>query len=74
MEFLIIPLALAIMMVLGVIVGRLSLSYKKIGRFIINKDDPKEPAFWLELKYDLDVIEKQSICGLEVVFHTKPPE
>lgn len=59
-----------IMFVLGVITGRLLRSYKKAGRFMINKDDPTRPAFWLSLDYDLDVIEKQHTIGFTVTQHT----
>ena len=65
---------------LGVLAGRLSHSYKKVGRFVINVDDPtKQSAFWLEFDYDLDVLERQAVIGLETKFHhaathSDPPE
>lgn len=59
-----------IMFALGVITGRLLRSYKKIGRFKINDGDPEKPAFWLELDYDLDTIERQKTIGFQVKHHT----
>ena len=65
------------MFLLGVLTGRLSKSFKKVGRFVINVDDPQKPAaFWLEFDYDLDVLERQAIIGLETTFHyshSSPP-
>lgn len=58
-----------IMFVLGVITGRLLRSYKNIGRFCINNGDPKKPAFWLELDYDLDTIERQKTIGFKIKYH-----
>lgn len=60
-----------IMFALGVISGRLLRSYKTIGRFCINNGDPKKPAFWLELDYDLDTIERQKTIGFKVNYHTE---
>lgn len=71
MSALILPVLYGLLMfVLGVITGRLLRSYKKAGRFMINKDDPTRPAFWLSLDYDLDVIEKQHTIGFTVTNHT----
>ena len=58
---------------LGFIAGRLSKRFKKIGRFVINEGDPTKSAFWLELDYDLDVIERQDTIGLKVHFHNSQP-
>ena len=76
MESFFIPIALGFaMFLLGFIAGRLSKSYKKIGRFVINDGDPKKSAFWLELDHDLDVIERQKVIGLEIMLHSfQPPQ
>lgn len=56
--------------VLGIIAGKLSSpKYKNVGRFNINKGDPKKPAFWLELDHDLDVLERQAVIGFTIIFH-----
>ena len=65
------------MFLLGVIVGRLSKPCKNVGRFVINDGDPLKPAFWLQLDYDLDVLERQAVLGLTVHHHSshnRPPE
>ena len=74
MESFVIPVIFGfVMFLLGFIAGRLSKSYKKIGRFVINDGDPKKSAFWLELDHDLDVIERQKVIGLQVLIHSFPP-
>lgn len=71
MEYFIGPIVFgAIMFLLGFVVGRLSKSYRKIGRFVINDGDPTKSAFWLELDHDLDVIERQKVIGFRVMFHS----
>jgi hypothetical protein len=45
----------------------------KVGRFMINNDDPMRPAFWLELDYDLDVLEKQRSITFQIKLHTQSP-
>lgn len=55
--------------ILGIVTGRLSKRCKMVGRFVMNIDDPKKPAFWLELDYDLDVLERQGVLGLKVDRH-----
>ena len=73
MESFVIPVVFgAIMFLLGFAAGRLSKAYKKIGRFVINDGDPTKSAFWLELDHDLDVIERQKVIGLRVIFHSLP--
>lgn len=54
---------------LGVLLGQYLKRYKNIGRFMINDGDPQRPAFWLELDYDLDVIEKQRKVILSIKHH-----
>lgn len=74
MLYLIVPIAAATFtFVLGILVGRLSKSFKKIGRFMINDGDPQKDAFWLEIDYDLDVIERQDVIGFEVKYHSAQP-
>lgn len=74
MERLILPLLIAVLVLcIGFLLGRASKRYKKIGRFVINEGDPTKSAFWLELDYDLDVIERQDTIGLTVQFHTYQP-
>lgn len=64
----------AIVFILAFIAGRLSKSCKNIGRFMINQNDPKKPAFWVEMDYDLDVIERQDKISFDVLFHYPPDE
>ena len=76
MELLIFPILCAVAtFIIGFIAGRISKSlpkYTEIGRFVINDGDPTKSAFWLELDHDLDVIERQDIIGLKVLFHSPP--
>lgn len=53
--------------------GRISKRNTKVGRFMINNDDPMRPAFWLELDYDLDVLEKQRSITFQIKFHRQSP-
>ena len=67
----ILPIALFL---LGLVTGLLIKgSYKEVGKFVINENDPTKPAFWLHLEYDLDVLEKQRVLGLKVTTHTIEP-
>ena len=65
-------LACVAVFILGVFAGRLSKGGKKIGRFFINYNDPKKPAFWLDMDHDLDVIEKQNQIIFDVKYHEPP--
>lgn len=59
--------------VAGVILMKIASRVLKIntdaGKFMINRDDPHAPAFWLALDYDLDVLEKQRSVSFQVKFH-----
>lgn len=57
---------------LGILIGRFLKPGKRIGRFVINDNDPTKPAFWLALDFDLDVIEKQREVILGITRHTSP--
>lgn len=60
-----------VLFLLGLVTGLLIKgSYKEVGKFVINENDPTKPAFWLHLEYDLDVLEKQRVLGLKVTTHT----
>lgn len=60
----------AVIFALGILIGRFLKPGKKIGRFVINDNDPTKPAFWLALDFDLDVIEKQREVILGITRHT----
>ena len=63
-----------VLFLLGLVTGLLIKgSYKEVGKFVINENDPTKPAFWLHLEYDLDVLEKQRVLGLKVATHTIKP-
>ena len=73
MASLIFPTLISLLLfALGFITGRLSKSWKRIGRFMINDNDPKKSAFWLEIDCDLDTIEKQDVIGFKVQHHIIP--
>ena len=60
----------AVIFALGILIGRFLKPGKRIGRFVINDNDPTKPAFWLALDFDLDVIEKQREVILGITRHT----
>jgi hypothetical protein len=63
-----------VLFALGVLTGLLIKgSYKEVGKFVINENDPTKPAFWLHLEYDLDVLERQKVLGLRVSTHSLKP-
>lgn len=74
MEAFVYPIVCSVVLfILGFVAGRLSKAFKKVGRFVINEGDPLKSAFWLELDYDLDVLERQDYIGFKVQYH-RPPE
>ena len=58
--------AICVGVLLGVLIGRHSVHYKKVGTFEINHSDPSTDFCNLILDCDIDVIEKCNTIGLKV--------